>query len=429
MTARVLFIDDDPYALAGYARVARRSFDVDTATSGEEGLEVLATRGPFSVVISDMRMPGLNGAEVLHRARLRSPDTTRILLTGHADLDAAVDAVNRGNVFRFLTKPCPPDVLINALKDAAEQNRVIKSERELREKTLQGSLKVLTDVMAMVHPTTFGRVGRVRDLVCELARRLEIAEEWEVSIAASLSLLGTVALPDGVMVRALAGNKVNDRDRALLQSHPRVAYEMLIGIPHLEGAAEAILYQAQRYNGTGGFTIPKRGAEIPIGARLLKVAMDFDALLGLGYSKAQALKELNKRDGWYDPEILEELGNSITETPPPRTASMAIDDLQPGMVLAAPLLYQDGTEVLKQGQTLTGPLVQRVRALAESVGLQEPIAVYMVQSSMDIPDREPAPATMGDTTPNRPTDFTEIHPISETDPALLTAFPELFRNA
>ena len=148
-----------------------------------------------------MRMPGINGAETLYRASKVAPDTTRILLTGHADLDSAIDAVNRGNVFRFLTKPCPPDTLLAALKAATAQHRLVLSERELREKTLQGSLKVLTDVMAMVHPTVFGRVGRVRDLVCELGRRLDVENQWELPIVAGLCLLGTVALPDGRDVR------------------------------------------------------------------------------------------------------------------------------------------------------------------------------------------------------------------------------------
>ncbi len=413
---RVLFIDDDPFALAGYARIARRGFEVETATGGEDGLEFLMSRGPFAVVVSDMRMPGMNGAETLSRANVMAPDTTRILLTGHADLDSAIDAVNRGNVFRFLTKPCPPDVLLNALRDATAQNRLITSERELREKTLQGSLKMLTDVMAMVHPTTFGRVGRVRDLVVDLGRRLEVENQWELPILAGLSLLGTVALPDGVMARVLAGDKVSDREKALLQTHPRVAYEMLVGIPQLEGVAEAILYQAQWYNGQGGYTIPRRGAEIPIGSRLLKVAMDFEVLIGLGYNRVQALAEMNKRDGRYDPEILDALNETIDEGPPRQTSSAALADLRPGMTLAGPVLYADGTVFLKQGQPLTDPLVHRIRAVADSVGLQEPVEVFGA-----VEHASPAEPSA--------TPVSEIRPAGETDPALMCAFPELFAAA
>lgn len=431
MTNRVLFIDDDPFALAGYARIARRGFEVETATGGEDGLDVLAARGPFAVVVSDMRMPGINGAETLFRASRLAADTSRILLTGHADLDSAMDAVNRGNVFRFLTKPCPPDVLLAALRDATAQHRLVVSERELREKTLQGSLKVLTDVMAMVHPTAFGRVGRVRELMVELGRRLDVENQWELPIVAGLCLLGTVALPDGVMAKVMAGHKVSDRDATLLQTHPRVAYEMLAGIPQLGGVAEAILYQGQRYNGTGGYTIPRRGSEIPIASRLLKVAMDFEALVGLGYSRESAMKELNKRDGWYDPEILDVLADLGAVGPARAAVSVLLTDLRPGMVLAAPILYTDGGTLCKQGQPLTDALVQRIWAVADSVGLQEPVAVYLPADPppMEARGSESRLLTQGDDLHARPTEYTEVRPLSETDPAILTAFPELFRQA
>jgi response regulator RpfG family c-di-GMP phosphodiesterase len=430
MTNRVLFIDDDPYALAGYARIARRGFEVETATGGEDGLEVLGARGPFAVVISDMRMPGINGAETLHRASQVAPDTTRVLLTGHADLDSAIDAVNRGNVFRFLTKPCPPDALLGALKAAAAQHRLVLSERELREKTLQGSLKVLTDVMAMVHPTAFGRVGRVRELVCELGRRLDVENQWELPIVAGLCLLGTVALPDGVMAKVMAGHKVCDRDANLLQTHPRVAYEMLVGIPQLGGVAEAILYQAQRYNGTGGYTIPRRGAEIPMASRLLKVAMDFEALVGLGYSREQAVREMNKRDGWYDPEVLEVLAEISTAAPPKSSVAVSLSDLRPGMVLAAPLLYSDGGPLFKMGQPLTDALIQRVWAVADSVGLQEPVEVYLPTEAAPVVtvESESRLTTQADDLHGRPTEHSEARPTHDTDPALRSAFPELFQT-
>ena len=425
MTPKVLFIDDDAFALAGYGRIARRSFSVETSTEGEDGLDALTTRGPFDVIISDMRMPGMNGAEVLRRARQLSPDTTRILLTGHADTDSAIDAVNLGNVFRFLVKPCPPDTLLAALRDAVAQTRLVVSERELREKTLQSCLKILTDVLAMVHPTAFGRVGRVRDLVIQLGQRLNVENQWELPIAASLCLLGTVALSDGVMARVLAGNKVSDRERGLLESHPRVAYEMLAGIPRLDGVAHAVLYQTQRYNGTGGYTSPRRGAEIPMGARLLKVAMDFEAMIGLGYPRNRAFAEMNRRDGWYDPEVIEALASIVEQGPARPTMAIAVADVKPGMVLVEPLYYADGTEMLKKGQHLSSPVVHRIRAVAESVGIREPIVVTVSDENGE-PVIGPADEMVPEAT-TRLTEFSEIHPFSDTDPHILTAFPELFK--
>jgi FixJ family two-component response regulator len=131
---KILFVDDEAPVLDGYRRILRQEFQLSTALSGEEGLAALLATGPYAVVISDMRMPGMNGSEFLVQVRRIAPETVRMLLTGHADLDAAIDAVNRGNIFRFLTKPCEKPVLIDAIRSGLEQFRATTAEKELIKK-------------------------------------------------------------------------------------------------------------------------------------------------------------------------------------------------------------------------------------------------------------------------------------------------------
>lgn len=131
MDEKILFVDDEVNALAGYERNLHREFQVTTATGGAQALEAIDANGPFAVVVSDMRMPGMNGAEFLAQVRMKAPDTVRMLLTGHSDLDAAISAVNDGKIFRYLTKPCEKPVLIEAVKDCIEQYRVRSTEKEL----------------------------------------------------------------------------------------------------------------------------------------------------------------------------------------------------------------------------------------------------------------------------------------------------------
>jgi signal transduction histidine kinase len=127
--ARVLCVDDDPEVLAALQMTLRRRFDVTTAENGPDGLRVLAEQGPFTVVVSDFSMPGMNGAQFLSRVRQEAPNTIRMLLTGHASLEGAIDAVNNGRLFRFLTKPCPPRELIAAIDEAIEQDRQAAAQR------------------------------------------------------------------------------------------------------------------------------------------------------------------------------------------------------------------------------------------------------------------------------------------------------------
>jgi DNA-binding NtrC family response regulator len=161
MTEKVLFVDDDELILSSYERSLRKHFTLDTAVGPVQALEKIASSGPFAVIVSDMRMPQMTGLEMLHRVRTLSPDSIRLILTGNADLRTAIDAVNEGHLFRFLEKPCPNETMGRVLTAALEQYRLERSERDLLEKTLQGSVKVLTDVLGLVNPEAFSTASRI----------------------------------------------------------------------------------------------------------------------------------------------------------------------------------------------------------------------------------------------------------------------------
>lgn len=134
---RILCVDDEPQVLAGLETLLGRRYDVRTATSGPMALQEIMNGGPFTVIVSDYRMPGMDGAEFLAEVRKATPDSLRILLTGQASLDGAIAAVNSGNVFRFLTKPCAPADLLGALEDAVDQARLVSTDRDLLERKLE----------------------------------------------------------------------------------------------------------------------------------------------------------------------------------------------------------------------------------------------------------------------------------------------------
>ncbi|MBI6546352.1 MAG: response regulator, partial [Cyanobacteria bacterium NC_groundwater_1444_Ag_S-0.65um_54_12] len=140
---KILCVDDETQILAGLAWHLRRQYEMIAALNAPAGLEALERDGSIAIVLSDMRMPGMDGAAFLSRVRQVAPDAARILLTGHADLEVAINAVNEGQIFRFLTKPCPPPVLLAAVNAAAEQYRLITAERVLLGQTLGGSIKAL----------------------------------------------------------------------------------------------------------------------------------------------------------------------------------------------------------------------------------------------------------------------------------------------
>jgi len=131
----VLFVDDDPKILAAFQRQLRKKVVIETVESGAEGLEVLRRDGPFSLVVTDYCMPSMNGIEFLGRAREIAPETVRIMLTGSADLGAAIQAVNQGNIFRFLTKPCSPENLLEAVQAGIHEYRRTHKERKFNKRS------------------------------------------------------------------------------------------------------------------------------------------------------------------------------------------------------------------------------------------------------------------------------------------------------
>jgi len=136
MADKILFVDDEPSVLDGYRRMLHKEFQLDTAGGGEDGLALIKETGPYAVVVSDMRMPGMNGAEFLTHVRKQAPETVRILLTGFASVETAIQAVNEGNIFRFLTKPCEKEVLVKAINQGLELHQSMSAEKQFAKKAL-----------------------------------------------------------------------------------------------------------------------------------------------------------------------------------------------------------------------------------------------------------------------------------------------------
>jgi response regulator RpfG family c-di-GMP phosphodiesterase len=368
---RILCVDDEPHVLDGLSRQLRRQFEVSTAVGGEAGLQLIEREGPFAVVVSDMRMPGMDGAAFLRQVRERTAETTRVLLTGQADLEAAIAAVNQANIFRFLTKPCPPEVLGTALQAAAEQHRIVTAERVLLEQTLRGSVAALTEVLSLANPAAFGRATRARQYVERLADHLALPDRWQVEVAAMLSQLGCVTLPPETAEKLYHGRPLTAEERAMADRLPRLAAQLLASIPRLEGVRDIILHHGRRVDGSD------TAEQIPIGARLLKVVLDFDELQAQGVAPKLALDTLRGRAGWYDPAVLQALAALLGEHATEEVREMRLRDVRPGMSFAEDVVTRKGMLLIPRGQDVTLGLIERIRNFSEHLGVREPVRMVV----------------------------------------------------
>jgi response regulator RpfG family c-di-GMP phosphodiesterase len=374
---RVICVDDEPHVVSGLALHLRRRYDVEIATSGQAGLDLLARAPEAAVVISDMRMPGMNGAEFLSKVSAQHANTTRILLTGHTELDAAIRAVNEGNVFRFLLKPCPPPELLRAVEAAAEQHRLKSIESVLLEKTLHGSVKMLSELLAITNPLAFGRAARVKTIVSQLAEKLGEAQRWQVEVAAMLSQLASITLPNETAERLYYGAALTTAEQQMVERAPDVTQQLLGHIPRLEAVRDILARHTlpstkQRMAGLGAEQrLIQRGAE------LLAVAVDYDALEAKGQTSSEAMVNLSLHPDKYEAEVLAALAEICHSRPQVDVVrELSVAALKPGMVFASDVKLVTGTLFVARGYEITAGFLERLKNLRPG-SLKEPLRVII----------------------------------------------------
>jgi CheY-like chemotaxis protein len=365
MSKKILCVDDDPHILQGYKRALRKDFDISIAEGGEPGLAMIAQEGPFAVIVSDMRMPGMDGVQFLSRVKEVTPNSVRIMLTGNSDQQTAMEAVNQGNIFRFLNKPCPPEMLAQALTAGLEQYRLLTAEKQLLEETLNNSLQVMVDILALVNATAFSRSTRVKRLARDIAEQLGVRNSWEVEIAAMLSQIGCITVPEETLRKVANGDPLTGKELDLYHQHPNIGHDLIARIPRLEKVAEIIAQQNRRVNDDTAASDNTNGAAR--GARILKAVLDLDSLLNAGHLPHDAIREMAGRKGWYDPLIFNTLKELVHKTADEYvTIKAAVADLKPGMILDEALITNRGALLLSAGQEITFSLILRLTNFADA---------------------------------------------------------------
>lgn len=382
---RILFVDDDPKVLSGVVRQFDEAFDISTATSPDEALSMFDGVESFAVVVSDMRMPEMTGVELLSRVRQKSPDTVRIMLTGFADLASTIEAVNEGHIFRFLSKPCSPEILENAIRAGLKQYQLVHSEKELLEGTLHGSIKVLSEVLSLVNPLAFGWTSQVQRISLSIAEQLELEDVWDLKIACLLFPLGFITVSETALECVMSGRVVPDSEKEQFQHHAEVAANMLRNIPRLQGVSEIVALQDLGFDGSNHqCKIPIRGAQIPIGARILKVASDFAIACKRTDDADQAVDLLKSYHLQYDPMVIEALESAIAmglcRT---SSKSVMISGIAPGMVLARDIRGANGQLIITKGQSISESNQRRLEILAGNKMIGESIQVETIAEAYE----------------------------------------------
>ena len=373
MKPRILCVDDEPMILDSLSLTLGRQYDVVTAISGADGLQELKNRPDISVVISDMRMPNMTGAEFLQRVTQEAPLSVRMLLTGETDIDSAVRAVNEGHIFRFLKKPCPPPELLTAVQSAYQQYRLITSEKQLLEQTLLGSISTMAEIMGLISPSLFGRVDRIKKTVRDIATKLDVPDRWQVEIAAVVSQLGLITFPHDMVDRLCVGKDLTLPELKQIEQLPAICIKLIKHIPRLEGVIK-ILEESLPGNETPLPGVPGSPMQ---SAQILKVAGLYERYTTTGMESADAIRRLSQLRNEFDIKILEALAEvSVVIEQATDEFTLPASKLRVDMIILEDIILPNGSLFAPKGFHVTESLVHRIQNFGDGA-FSKPIRVHV----------------------------------------------------
>jgi len=429
-------VDDEESILNSLRRLLRsQPYEILLADSGAKALEILKER-PVDLVMTDARMPNMDGATLLAQIRKLYPSTLRILLTGYADVDMMTKAINEGGLYRYLSKPWNDDELVQALRQALahqhseserqrlealnrEQNQQLKTRNATLEKRvasrtaeLQQTADMLdlayeelkrsyvtgTEVFSLIANLRLPKAKQTNRQIIELIRvysRLHFLDEStdrDLTMAAALYNIGKLSWTDNMMVTPADLLHHNELD--LYRSYPKQSESLLMTLDPMKDAARIILNHQERWDGSG-FPDHLKGEAIPFGSRLLKLAVDFIELqrgliLERQMNSDEALVYIRKYAGkLYDPDMVEDFIKACGEyledvtLSDPTVKVMTTRELESGMVLARNLNADNGMLLLNAGKVLSGPLVEKLIAFEAMEGARYSVFVKIPEEALD----------------------------------------------
>ena len=377
MAEKILLVDDDSLVLAGHMRSLSREFSVETALGPIQALKLVTENGPYALVVSDMRMPEMDGIQLLSQVKSLSPDTVRVMLTGYTDIETAISAINEGSIFRFLTKPCSREIMAKTLTAGLVQYRLITAEKQLLEQTLSSSIQVLTEVLSLVNPAAFSRAERARRYMHHIVTVMKLGNAWQYEVAAMMSQLGCVTLPPETIEAVYKGEKLTPAEQVQYDEHPRVAYGLLSKIPRLEPIAWMIEHQDRAV-----LKEDNAETEIRTGAEILRLVLAYERMIHKGTSRTEAAHQLARQNANFSPKFFDALVMLDPNADEGVVKKCSIDDLSAGMIIQEEVRTADGGLLVSKGQEVTPTVIFKLKNFQARRAISGTLSISMPTSAL-----------------------------------------------
>ncbi len=367
---KVLIVDDAPENIDILGSVLKRKYDLQVALNGKKALQIALSKQKPDIILLDIQMPVMDGHETCRRlkADARTRDIPVIFVTS---LDKSSD---EGTGFRlgavdYITKPVSPPLVMARVNTHLSMRASEKTIQKLLKETLLGSISAMSEVLALANPTAFSKASRLKKIVRIITQQLDRTDNWKFELAAVLSQIGCVTIPNEVLAKHARGEMISVEEEKMLTRHPELGAKLVQKIPQLEDVAEMIAQQNKLSKGPFPDHPNKRDA-VTLGTQLLKMADYFERGTTMG-SEPEMVFQLMIRS--YDPILMEILGKTITNEA--KTAKLMITDLTVGMVLGENVHNGANELILEKGTTVTQPILEFLAHINISTGIHQPILV------------------------------------------------------
>jgi len=357
----ILVVDDTPDNILILVDLLKDLFRVKVANGGARALDIAFSGEPPDLILLDVMMPEMDGYEVCRR--LKADEATReipvLFVTAMGEVQDEARGFALGAV-DYITKPYSPALVLARVRTQLEQARLLAAERELLEKTLKGALAVLLEMVELANPDATAWHQRLSELAEQVARTLGMAEPWLVGLAAVLSRIGTLTVPEGILRKVKAKTVLNTEERKAYARVPEVGYRLLRNIPRLEAVAEMVHYAQKNFSGSGFPPDEVAGEAIPLGGRILRVCLDFMYTTQPGDDLPQRAGQMLYNTSLYDPDVVFALkkvldaGAFAAQAEAAGERQVPLAHLDEGQVLSRSIETVEGQTLLLAG-TVLGP--------------------------------------------------------------------------
>jgi response regulator RpfG family c-di-GMP phosphodiesterase len=381
LNEKVLVVDDDKSILALYTKQFQNVVEIFTAENPEKALEIFKNNGPFALVVSDFKLPSMNGLEFLAETEKISPETVRILLTGFANLELAIKAINEGRVFKFLTKPCSNKEMASSFIAGIQLYRKVKGEKDTLERTFSGCVQMLTDVISLSTPMAFGKARKLKALAKKVGPSLNLDNQWDFETAAMFSQLGYVTLPHQLLEKLQLKISPSAIEEQMLAKVPESGEKLLKNIPRLENIAKIVRYSSKNYDGSGFPEDEIALNDLPVESRALKI---LDAICRLEEDTDDfevISNKIRESEGKFDPQLSEKILSQLEISSLNQIhdeieiIKVPISELKISDILLTDVETSEGKLLFSGGNEVTNIILNKLINYAEITTIVEPITI------------------------------------------------------